>query len=235
MRTFLLSLGVFAASLPALATPAHATTFLTGAPDTTVINYTGTVGDTEISGLTAEQILTFLGSTYDAVRNQTVFQFSYELINTSSGDITASRISNFGFSSDPILASAAATGLFDNAVVREDMNIPVFDFSADACFNADGPMNCSGGGGDGLTQGGSTSGSFTLTYSGNVSTIELDDYFVRYQSIDGTGLASGSSGVGVGIESAVPEPATWALMLFGFGAVGHSMRRRRPYRLQQAV
>jgi hypothetical protein len=26
---------------------------------------------------------------------------------------------------------------------------------------------------------------------------------------------------------AVPEPATWAMMLFGFGAVGVSMRRRR--------
>jgi len=26
---------------------------------------------------------------------------------------------------------------------------------------------------------------------------------------------------------AVPEPATWALMLFGFGAIGMSMRRRR--------
>ena len=29
------------------------------------------------------------------------------------------------------------------------------------------------------------------------------------------------------ISSAVPEPATWAMMLFGFGAIGFSMRRRR--------
>lgn len=27
--------------------------------------------------------------------------------------------------------------------------------------------------------------------------------------------------------SAVPEPATWALMLFGFGAAGYSIRRKR--------
>lgn len=37
--------------------------------------------------------------------------------------------------------------------------------------------------------------------------------------------------------SAVPEPAAWALMIIGFGAVGHSMRRRRriSYRFAQAV
>lgn len=28
--------------------------------------------------------------------------------------------------------------------------------------------------------------------------------------------------------NAVPEPATWALMLLGFGAIGYGMRRRRP-------
>ena len=30
-----------------------------------------------------------------------------------------------------------------------------------------------------------------------------------------------------GVSNAVPEPTTWALMLFGFGAVGFGMRRRR--------
>ena len=31
----------------------------------------------------------------------------------------------------------------------------------------------------------------------------------------------------VAINSAVPEPGTWAMMLLGFGAVGFAMRRRR--------
>ena len=36
--------------------------------------------------------------------------------------------------------------------------------------------------------------------------------------------------------SAVPEPATWAMMLFGFGAVGYSMRSRKVgYKALQAV
>ena len=33
--------------------------------------------------------------------------------------------------------------------------------------------------------------------------------------------------------AAVPEPATWAMMLIGFGAVGYSMRRRRKPGLPQ--
>lgn len=38
-----------------------------------------------------------------------------------------------------------------------------------------------------------------------------------------TGVLEGS----ITIEQAVPEPATWAMMLFGFGAIGFAMRRRR--------
>jgi len=33
------------------------------------------------------------------------------------------------------------------------------------------------------------------------------------------------------VEAAVPEPATWAMLLLGFGAVGFSMRRRRQAQL----
>ncbi len=33
--------------------------------------------------------------------------------------------------------------------------------------------------------------------------------------------------IGTGAVAAVPEPATWAMMLIGFGAIGVSLRRRR--------
>ena len=35
------------------------------------------------------------------------------------------------------------------------------------------------------------------------------------------------------VNTAVPEPGTWAMMLFGFGAVGYSMRRRKPQTIAQ--
>ncbi|WP_114227940.1 MULTISPECIES: FxDxF family PEP-CTERM protein [Sphingomonas] len=57
-------------------------------------------------------------------------------------------------------------------------------------------------------------------------------------TINGTtfGDASYSGTLSFGATPAVPEPATWALMLLGFGAVGFSMRRRQAGSfLQQAA
>ena len=59
---------------------------------------------------------------------------------------------------------------------------------------------------------------------------------INGQSIRNASLTCGAGGVGdvrqirldaLSATSAVPEPATWAMMLIGFGAVGHSLRRRR--------
>jgi hypothetical protein len=35
------------------------------------------------------------------------------------------------------------------------------------------------------------------------------------------------------VGAAVPEPGTWAMMLLGFGAIGFTMRQRRPALLRQ--
>jgi hypothetical protein len=46
----------------------------------------------------------------------------------------------------------------------------------------------------------------------------------------------GGSVTNPGNPGAVPEPATWAMMLFGFGAVGYSMRSRKVgYKARRAV
>lgn len=46
-------------------------------------------------------------------------------------------------------------------------------------------------------------------------------------TVSGQGNAAGSLYSGNLSATAVPEPATWAMMLVGFGAVGFGMRRRR--------
>ena len=57
-------------------------------------------------------------------------------------------------------------------------------------------------------------------------------------TIEGTRGASGSYGGNVSFEfvdRGVPEPATWAMMLLGLGAVGWQLRRRRQPVLAQAA
>ena len=46
-------------------------------------------------------------------------------------------------------------------------------------------------------------------------------------TINGNNRSTGSLGGTVTINTAVPEPGTWAMMLLGFGAAGVAMRRRR--------
>lgn len=46
-------------------------------------------------------------------------------------------------------------------------------------------------------------------------------------TISGLSRGNGSYGGNATFMPAVPEPATWAMMLLGFGAIGFSMRRRR--------
>ena len=53
-------------------------------------------------------------------------------------------------------------------------------------------------------------------------------------TINGTNSGAGSMGGSITII-AVPEPATWLMMLVGFGAVGFALRRRRHPRIAQVA
>ena len=61
------------------------------------------------------------------------------------------------------------------------------------------------------------------------------------QTITVSGTVASQSGSYAGtfnlgqVTAPVPEPATWALMLVGFGAVGYSLRSRKTLRTLQAV
>ncbi|MDO6415143.1 PEPxxWA-CTERM sorting domain-containing protein [Sphingomonas sp. BIUV-7] len=49
----------------------------------------------------------------------------------------------------------------------------------------------------------------------------------KYVIAVGDGTASVNNTINLSAPAAVPEPATWAMMIVGFGAVGSTMRRRR--------
>jgi hypothetical protein len=63
------------------------------------------------------------------------------------------------------------------------------------------------------------------------STFE-DVFSIRITSLSGH-FSIDNFTVSAAAPDAVPEPGTWAMMLLGFGAVGHALRRRRQTRVVQ--
>jgi hypothetical protein len=79
-------------------------------------------------------------------------------------------------------------------------------------------------------------GAFEVAFINNVPIIagQLNRLVVNGVS-RGNG-AYGGQATFTPVNSAVPEPATWAMMIMGFGVVGYAMRRRRTaVRFSQAV
>jgi hypothetical protein len=82
-----------------------------------------------------------------------------------------------------------------------------------------------GGGGSGLSYGGGGGG-----YSGGAAGGGGGGSFIDPSATNINAIAGGNDGFGyvdINFLSAIPEPATWAMMLAGFGAVGFAMRNRR--------
>ena len=72
--------------------------------------------------------------------------------------------------------------------------------------------------------------------AGNVSVFWLFDFGTEGASsitLDDTQGFSNAALYTTGSAPAVPEPATWAMMLMGFGAAGYAMRKRRRPRVAQ--
>ena len=83
-------------------------------------------------------------------------------------------------------------------------------------------------------------GSIVASYVGNVATVRITPTGdVTHVHSFNYGFTPGSSSIGLGFFgvgradnfgnglSAVPEPATWGMMILGFGVMGAAMRRRR--------
>jgi hypothetical protein len=217
----------FAAACCALSTPAYAgvnvtTTSGTSAlaqNDSTEVTFNGIGGNPVITipGLMSKLLLTFTGMT--TVSGNTVFTFDYVLSNLSS--LTGARVSSFGFDVNPNVKSASASGDFDFASLN--VNYPVGFGTVDVCFY-DGPGGTCTGNGNGVVNGDTASGSFSLTMNGLVNDITLSNFVDRYQGFNYQGI---QSAIGSEITSGVPEPATWAMMILGIGLAGGAMRRRR--------
>jgi hypothetical protein len=186
-----------------------------------------------IGGLTGQASFTLTGV------GENSYSFNYSITNTSSAPIDGSRISLFGFNTDPNISSATSTGMFDQAATG---NVPSGFGRVDVCFKGAGGNNCSGGGGVGVDIGDTTSGTLTLNFAELPDQLTLSDFFVRYQSIEGAGNTTSAIGRGTSSTSTsggststststggTPVPAPGALWLFAAGLAGLGWRfgRRR--------
>lgn len=206
----------------AFANPANAAVLIdaTDVGKTFTINYEGKVAGSMTPLISAVQQFTFTGTS----NSNSTYNFSYTLTNDS---INESRIRSFGFdvTSPNTITSFAATGAYPFSEANN--NFPEALGVREICFRASGGNNCTGGP-NGLTKGQSGMGTFSIDFANPANSIELGNFATRFQSID-PGIFGSTSGVGVGVVdmNAVPEPATWAFMIFGFGAIGGAMRRQR--------
>lgn len=184
---------------------------LTAGGAATTISFNGQENGTAYAGLSSALTLSLASST------ASTYTFNYTMTNTST---SFSRVVSFGFDADPniIPANITATGVFSNARSGSISN----GYSVEDCVTTGN--TCSGGGGGGVVPGTPGTGTFVLNFGAATPNVTLSAFIDRYQA---SVLTPGGSGVGLPVRSPVPEPATWAMMLVGFGAVGFGMRRRQ--------
>ncbi|MFQ3666150.1 MAG: cistern family PEP-CTERM protein [Sphingomonadaceae bacterium] len=215
-------------SLPLLAaTPAAAV--LSFAPgDTVTLAFDGRSdaylgGSTPVPGLGASLTLVFTGFTGNIAR------FDYSLANLSAAPMTGARVSGFGFDVGGAfrLSGSTASGAFNRT---GSGNIPGFG-PVDFCVRAGGSGGqCAGGGSGGVGLGALPgTGSFGLAFSSAPALVSLDNFVLRYQSLDSPELGmQGASGIGLPTTTGIiPEPKTWMMLIIGFGLVGLSLRRQQ--------
>lgn len=231
MKTFLIATALMAFAAPSAAL-ADAIVLDSGDVGTSfTVGFNGFDGSGTVTGLTSSATFTLTSLTANT------YTFGYTVNNTSTSPLTSSRISGFGFNTDPNISGASSTGTYN--IVGTTSNVPNIG-TVDVCFKDGGGTNsCAGGGSGGVTLGGTGSGTLTLSFASALSSLNISDFFVRYQSIAGTNANTPSSAVGSGTITSsgststggstggVPVPEPGMLGLFMLGAAGLWFRRRR--------
>lgn len=181
------------------------------------LDYNGFADGSVIDGLSGSTTFTLTGV------SSTGYTFDYSVANTTDSGLT-SRISSFAFDTNPDIATASSTGTFDYTVL--DSNYPNGIGNVDVCFKG-GDSNSCGGNSGGVTTGDTGTGTLTLNFGTPVSSLTLDNFFIRYQSITGAGNVTSASGAVTSSSGGTQVPEPGMIVLFGFGLAGVAFASRR--------
>lgn len=214
--------------------PASALTFVNdGANSTVTVAKTDLLKDFHVftDGSTAGSDGMFAKITFElASFTANSFTFNYRIINQSTAPAANARLGQLGFDVTPgALGNNTNNGRFTLADGASDY----FQIAGNNNGNFNGlggrevclsvANNCNGGGNDGILSGLANSkvGQLIFTYAGTQNEITFGRFVTRWQAGQNGASASGGS------TMIVPEPATWAMMIGGFGMMGAAFRRRR--------
>lgn len=153
---------------------------------------------------------TVIALTYQPVTDSWDGAFRYRVNNAVPGLANGAFTASFTFVS-PVNGEASATS--SNVIVSGMGNT---DINFTAAFLNGNPGSVINFGGA------STAWVFDVPVSPGVNTVSFSGFLNPNGNGVGDALATGS----LTLAAVVPEPATWALFILGFGAIGHTMRRR---------
>ncbi len=243
MRTSFFVSGVLAAATTVFAatTPAFAFSI---APDGSVVGvnsgdlgklfqvtFDGNVEQNDVNGLSGSALFRLDGWNVETIGgiDYTIAEFFVSLTNTSTDPIT-SRISRLGFNTDPdiVYGASSVNGTFN---VIESGVFPNQVGAIEVCLIPGTQGNCTGGPG-GVETGNTGEFNLKLAFADtSLGSFNLNNFHLRYQSIDGTPFGTSGTGDGlvVGTRTDVPEPLTLigTAMALGFGGAFHKEQQKR--------
>ena len=179
---------------------------LAGAPVSATTTYVGS--HTVDSGSVNLSIST--DDTIGVLTQSNITDWSFTMTNSGGSVTIDSSNSDFTYFSGNALSATASDLIFDFSAIGH-MQWDDFGRGSNDAFCLDTPgaaFTCIG-----------NPPSVTMVVDGSLSNANFTGQFVL-----GTAVAAG-----------VPEPATWAMMLIGFGAIGFHLRRRDRSRVGQVV
>jgi hypothetical protein len=195
-----------ALALAAFAGTASAVT-VDSAGDTFTIDFGGNVEGDDVPGLSAQAVFDV-----ESISGNTLV-LDIRLTNTSSILWESARVSALGFNTGPNVVSATlGSSVYSN--VNLGGRFPNGFGGLDLCV-INNRNNCTGGRSGGLDIGEFTDLTLTLNFAEPITSVDLDNFGVRYQSLTSKKLGfRGDSGTGMP-GSPIPEPRSTAMLLLG--------------------